>query len=243
MQILVFEISIMKKVLYLLVISLLAGVAMTSCKDDETYAEQKEKERKAVASFLARNPLCLRNSEGEVLLETKAIKVISEEQFYAQDSTTNVEENEYVLFGSTGVYMQIVREGVGERIKEGETKRLICRYFEYNILGDSLQSASNVLYWTTTPDILDVSNNSGTITASFNNKINGGGAMFTFYKSTVVPNGWVTPLRFVKVGRQTSAEDGIAKVRLIVPHGEGQSDATSNVYPCFYELTYQEMRD
>ena len=35
-------------------------------------------------------------------------------------------------------------------------------------------------------------------------------------------------------------EDGeIAKVRLIVPHGEGQSSASSNVYPCFYTITYE----
>ena len=148
----------MNKVLYVVCAWMAVGLMLTSCKDDETYAEQKEKERKAVANFLARNPLVLQNSQGDELLRTKKIKVISEQAFYAQDSTTNVEENEYVLFGSTGVYMQIVREGNGQRIQEGETKRLICRYFEYNILGDSLQTASNVVYWATTPDIMDVSN-------------------------------------------------------------------------------------
>lgn len=233
----------MNKVLYVVCAWMAVGLMLTSCKDDETYAEQKEKERKAVAHFLARNPLVLQNSQGDELLRTKKIKVISEQAFYAQDSTTNVEENEYVLFGGTGVYMQIVREGNGQRIQEGETKRLICRYFEYNILGDSLQTASNVVYWATTPDIMDVSNNSGSIVASFNTSVNGGGAMYSTYRSTVVPNGWVIPLQYVKVGRQTSADSGIAKVRLIVPHSQGQSDATSNVYPCFYELTYQEMRD
>lgn len=233
----------MNKVLYVVCAWMAMGLMLTSCKDDETYAEQKEKERKAVANFLARNPLVLQNSQGDELLRTKKIKVISEQAFYAQDSTTNVEENEYVLFGGTGVYMQIVREGNGQRIQEGETKRLICRYFEYNILGDSLQTASNVVYWATTPDIMDVSNNSGSIVASFNTSVNGGGAMYSTYRSTVVPNGWIIPLQYVKVGRQTSADSGIAKVRLIVPHSQGQSDATSNVYPCFYELTYQEMRD
>lgn len=233
----------MNKVLYVVCAWMAVGLMLTSCKDDETYAEQKEKERKAVANFLARNPLVLQNSQGDELLRTKKIKVISEQAFYAQDSTTNVEENEYVLFGGTGVYMQIVREGNGQRIQEGETKRLICRYFEYNILGDSLQTASNVVYWATTPDIMDVSNNSGSIVASFNTSVNGGGAMYSTYRSTVVPNGWIIPLQYVKVGRQTSADSGIAKVRLIVPHSQGQSDATSNVYPCFYEITYQEMRD
>ena len=50
-------------------------------------------------------------------------------------------------------------------------------------------------------------------------------------------------MSYVNLGRQVSAEEGIAKVRLIVPHSQGQTDATSNVYPCFYEITYQEMRE
>ena len=45
------------------------------------------------------------------------------------------------------------------------------------------------------------------------------------------------------VGWCRSAKDEIAKVRLIVPHSQGHSDALSNVYPCFYEITYQEMRN
>lgn len=227
----------------MLMLALLGGIVLSACSDDETYAEQKEKERKAIMSFLNRDPLVLTNKTGETLLSTAKIKVISEDEFAAQDCTTDVSKNEYVLFGNSGVYMQIVRPGVGECIKNGESKRIICRYFEYNILGDSLQTADNVLYWTTNPEILDVSNNSGTITASFNTTINGGGAMYQIYKSTSVPSGWITPLSYVKVGRQMTEEGGIAKVRLIVPHGEGQTDATSNVYPCFYEITYQEMRD
>lgn len=233
----------MKNIFLLVMTVLLCGTTLISCKDDETYAEQKERERMAVAMFLARDPLVLRNPQGDVLLDMKQIKVISEAEFYANDSTTNVDENEYVLFGSTGVYMQIVRKGVGERIKEGESKRIICRYYEYNIMSDSLQTANNVLYWTTTPDILDVSNNSGTITASFNTSVNGGGAMYQVYKSVAVPSGWIIPLNYVKVGRQITGDEGIAKVRIIVPHSQGQSDATNNVYPCFYEITYQEMRD
>lgn len=233
----------MKRILYLVLAMMMGGVVLTSCKDDETYAEQKEKERKVVANFLARDPLVLRNAQGDTLLFAPRIKVISELDFYAQDTITNVDENEYVLFGSTGVYMQIVRQGTGQRLASGESKRIICRYYEYNMLGDSLQTANNLLYWTTTPDIIDAYNNSGTITASFNTTINGGGAMYQVYKNASVPSGWLLPLRFVKVGRQTSGDEGIAKVRIIVPHSQGQSNATTNVYPCFYEITYQEMRD
>ncbi len=220
---------------------LAAGFALTACDDDETYAEQKEKERKAINAFLARDPLVLIDQSGDTLLNTGKIKVITESAFEAQDSTTNLAENEYVLFSSSGVYMQIVRQGVGEKLQSGETKRILCRYFEYNILGDSLQTSNTIPYYISNLDILDVSNNSGTITASFNVS-DYVGVMYLTYASTVVPNGWIVPLTYVNIGRQTTADEGIAKVRLIVPHSEGTSTATSNVYPCFYEITYQEMR-
>ena len=67
--------------------------------------------------------------------------------------------------------------------------------------------------------------------------------MYNQYFSLSVPSGWLVPFPYIHIGRQDSAEEGIAKVRLIVPHSEGQVSATSNVYPCFYELTFQKMRD
>ena len=134
-------------------------------------------------------------------------------------------------------------EGVGEKRKSGDRKRILCRFIEYNILGDSLQLRDDVPYWHTNPEILDVSNNAGSFNASFNTTINGGGAMYLTYKDVNVPTGWVKPLSFIRLGRQVNYDEGIAKVRLIVPHSEGTSNATSNVYPCFYEITYQEMRD
>lgn len=233
----------MNRLLYLLCGIMFMGTFLVACDDDETYAEQKEKERKVIASFLGRDPLVLTNHDGDTLLNTARIKVIDQATFEAQDSTTDVEKNEYVLFGNTGIYMQIVRKGPGEKLKNGESARVICRYWEYNILGDSLQTADNVLYYATNPDILDVSNNSGTITASFNTSVNGGGAMYLTYQSTVVPDGWIFPLSYVNIGRQVAEEEGIAKVRMIVPHGQGTQNATNNVYPCFYEITYQRMRD
>ena len=222
------------------------SVLTVACKDDETYAEQKEKERKAVSAFIERDPLVLMGPDDEILLNTRKMNIISQEQFEAQDSMTDVSQNQYVLFGNTGIYMQIVRKGGGHKLRHGETKRVICRYWEYNIMGDSLQTTNNTFYWATNPDILDVSNNSGTISASFNTSINGGGAMFLTYgvsngNSTAVPTGWVVPLSYINLGRQTS--EGIALVRMIVPHSSGTADATNNVYPCFYEISYEEMRD
>ena len=51
--------------------------------------------------------------------------MISFEQFQEQDSTTNVDENQFVLFSETGVYMQIVEEGNGERLKDGRYEILV----------------------------------------------------------------------------------------------------------------------
>ncbi|MCF0198802.1 MAG: DUF4827 domain-containing protein [Bacteroidaceae bacterium] len=233
----------MKKFGYFALLVTTIGLMMTACKDEETYAEQKEKERNAVAAFLARDPLLLMGTSGDTLLYTSGINVISVEQFEAQDSTTDVSKNEYVLFANTGVYMQIVRKGVGEKLAHQQHARIITRYWEYNILTDTLQTTNRTPYWMTNPDIMDVDNNSGTITATFSTDVNGGGAMYMTYESTAVPQGWTIPLTYINIGRQTTAEEGIAKVRLIVPHDKGTAAATKGVYPCFYEITYQRMRD
>ncbi len=232
----------MKKYL-IICMTLLSGVVLlTSCDEDETYAEQKDKERKVVAAFLERD-LAILNEEGDTTCYVGKINVISEMQFEAQGDSTSLEKNEYVLFNNSGVYMQILRKGPGEKLQDGQSKRIISRFMEYNILGDSIQLRDDVPYWHTNPEIMDVSNNSGTITASFNTQINGGGAMYMTYQQTTVPNGWIVPLSYVNLGRQVTADEGIAKVRLIVPHSQGHSASTKGVYPCFYELTYQEMRD
>lgn len=232
----------MKKYIPFILFLLSYGVCLTSCDDEETYAEQKEKEYNLIQKFLKRD-VVIYDSEGDTLCHVGRVNVISEDQFYAQDTTTNVEKNEYVLFKRTGVYMQIVRKGVGEPIQPGESKRIMCRFLEYNILGDSVQLRNDMNYWHTHPDIIDVTNTFGTISGTFNTTVNGGGAMYTTYSNVTVPNGWLLPLSYIRIGRQISADEGIAKVRLVLPHSEGQTDATTNVYPCFYEILYQEMRD
>ena len=232
----------MKKTLFILlaICSLLLTIA--SCSAGETYAEQKNKEYKAIQSFLERD-IVIRDKDGNLVCNVGKITPISEEDFINQDYTTNLEKNEYVLFGNSGVYMQIVRKGTGEKLERGKTARVICRFIEFNILGDSIQLRNDVNFWHSSPDIIKVSNNYGSFSADFDTEINGGGAMYNQYSSLSVPSGWLVPFPYIHIGRQDSAEEGIAKVRLIVPHSEGQVSATSNVYPCFYELTFQKMRD
>ena len=216
----------MKKFLYTVLLILSVAVTFESCSDTETYAEQRDRERQSINTFIVANK----------------INVISETQFL-KDTVTDVSKNQYVLFENTGVYMQIRRMGTGEKLERGKTARVICRFIEFNILGDSIQLRSDVNIWHPKPDIMKISNNSGSFTANFDTEINGGGAMYLRYGSTSVPSGWLVPFSYINIGRQDSPEEGIAKVRLIVPHSEGQVNATSNVYPCFYELTFQKMRD
>ncbi len=232
----------MKKSLFILPLFVFLAGLLSSCSESETYAKQKDKELKAVKSFLDRD-IVVRDADNNIVCNVGKIETISEEEFLNQDSTTDLERNQYVLFQNTGVYMQIVRKGTGEKIEKGKTARIICRFIEFNILGDSIQLRNDVNYWHSSPDILKVTNNYGTFTANFDTDINGGGAMFDRYGDTSVPAGWLVPFSYIRIGRQDSPDEGIAKVRLIVPHSQGQSSAINNVYPCFYELTFQKMRD
>jgi len=228
----------MKKAFHLLLLFAVAlSGTLCSCEDEESVAEMRKKERKQIESFLQTGAYFLDN-DSIVLLDVPApIKVISEEEFYANDSTTNVDENEYVLFNSTGLYMQIVRKGTGKKLESGETATVICRYTEFNISTDSIQTTNNTLAYEGNPDIMTVQAYEGTFTGTWVE-----GVMKSAYSSTAVPNGWLYPLNYINLGRQTSADAEIALVRLIVPSSIGQSDATTNYYPCFYEITYQRGR-
>lgn len=200
-----------------------AAVMLAACHEGDTYADQKSRERSAINRFIA--------NEG--------INVISEKTFKEQGYVTYLDQNQFVLFDNTGVYMQIVRQGCGEKIKSGETTRVLCRYHEVNLMTDSLQSTNNVLYWAAVVDKMSVTNTSGTFTASF---VSGESVMASDYSSTAVPAGWLVPLTYINVGRVSSPEEELAKVRLIIPHTQGQQYASSNVYPCYYEITYQRGR-
>ena len=188
----------------------LLAVVMASCEDYETYAEQKEKERAHINDFIFE----------------RGITVIDLETFVANDSTTDVSKNEYVLFEDKGVYMQIVRKGEGEMMQDGDRGVFMARYVEYNIAqGDTI---SGNLY-ASTPDYFTCERNGDTFSASFTQ-----GYMYGIYGSAV-PKGWLLPLSYITPGRPN---DKAAKVRLIVPHGEGTSNAAQYVYPTYYEITY-----
>lgn len=200
----------------------LLAVAFTmflySCDDYETYEEKKQQEREAIASFIS----------------SENITVISEAQFSAQGDSTSVENNEFVYLDNSGVYMQIVRKGCGSEIEDGTQVNVLCRYTEYNILDEAMQTSN--AYESRTYDKMTVARTSGTYTATFVS-----GIMYSTYGSSV-PSGWLVPFPYILIGRQSEPDEEIAMVKLIVPHSQGQTYASTNVYPCYYVITYQRER-
>ncbi len=206
----------MKRIAYSLLV-LAAVMLFASCDDYETYGDKKEKERDAISAFI--------RDEG--------IVVINESQFEAQGQTTDTAKNEYVYLAKSGVYMQIVRKGSGSMLEENKQVNLLCRYTEFNIADRAMQTYNYFISPSTRmPEKMTVTRTGSSYTASF-----ASGVMFSTYGASV-PAGWLIPLQYVKVGRQDSDEE-IAKVKVIVPHTQGQANATSNVYSCFYTITYQ----
>ena len=189
----------------------LLSLLFIACDDTVTYSEMKEKEIETIKNFI----------------KEQGINVISYQEFIANDTVTNVERNEYVEID--GVYMQIVNnpknESDARRIKDGETRNMHIVYSEKNIQSGDMLSY-NTYY--PDPDEMRVSNNSGSYSAAFVS-----GVMLNLYSSSYVPTGWLVPFSYLWFTRHSSQH---ARFNLIVPHTKGTSNATTYVYPCFYEI-------
>lgn len=222
----------MNKIIYTLLF-VFGLIGLTSCNDYETYADMKEKEQNAISDFIAR----------------ESINVIDEATFKNQGETTDTARNEFVYMSRTGVYMQIVRKGCGSPLEDKKSASILCRFMEKNLLTDSVlirNDQKNSLYISSLGQYIDtsqyvdkmyVTRNGTTITAMFES-----GMMQTYHSSTSVPGGWLVPLNYINVGRPEKDGDEIAKVRLIVPHSQGTADASSSVFPCYYEITYERVK-
>ena len=180
-----------------------------SCDDVETYAEMKEKEKAHIEDFIS----------------DQGITVITKAEF-EKDTITDIENNEFVLFEDKGVYMQIVRRGEGKMMEDGDRIVFMVRYLEQNIESGDTISAN--LY--ASPDYFTCKREGDSFTASFTQ-----GYMLNIYGSSAVPSGWLVPFSYITPGRPN---DKGAKVRLIVPHGQGTTTASQYVYPTYYEITY-----
>ena len=203
-----------------------SSVVLVSCNDGETYSDMKNKEKGAINDFLEDNPF------------VGKINVITEAEFL-KDTVTNLERNEFVEFGKTGIYMQIVERGKGKSMEEMAkedpdstiTKVILCRFLEYDIeAGDTI--CQNILYSSVVDKMQVKYDHKGrAYTASFTE-----GIMQNKYSSSVVPSGWLKPLEFIRMNRNAGDR---AKIRLIVPHTSGTSNASGYVLPMYYEISYQ----
>lgn len=194
----------MKKLTFFLLSLLLFCVGFQACDDSKTYAEMLEEEEDAIKAYIRDN----------------GIKVISQTEFHAQDSTTNVAENEYVQL-SSGVYMQIVDKGStnpADTVKNND--EILVRFMEYSILdGDTILSNLDA------PETVDAFRY--TVSSSYVYGIFTDGYMLSYYGSSV-PAGWLVPLTYIRSN---------AHVKLIVPSKQGHSTAMQYVYPYFYDIT------
>ncbi len=208
----------MKNKLLLLFLPLLA-MMFAACDDEISYSEMKEREKDAIKAFI--------RSEG--------IKVIKFDDFIKNDSVTDVEENEYVLIDD--VYMQIVRnpkEVDGARqMRKGDDLTILVRFSEYNISeGETVLTNDND---SDNPDEMKIKFNGGSYEGRFDK-----GYMLSIYGQNV-PESWLVPLPYIYLTRKDDSQ--IPKVRLIVPHSKGTSNASQYVYPCFYEITLEPDRN
>ena len=213
----------MKKIIGAFIV--LYGLTMLfSCDNGETYADMKEREKNAINRFI----------------KDHNIKVISQEQFMAQDSTTNVDENEFVLFNEDGIYMQIWERGAGrsmvEFAKEQSTdstisKTILCRFIEYDIEGGDTTVTNRYSSSIVDKMLVKYVHRSRRYSASFTE-----GKMVEKYRSSMVPQGWIKPLDYIRLTRNAGK---IAQIRIIVPHSSGTNNASGYVLPMYYEISYQ----
>lgn len=210
----------MRKTIYTLV-TLAAMLTTIACNDYETYSELKERERDAIDRFIS----------------DSSFVIIGESQFHNQGDMT-LGNKQFVILDKSGVYLQILNQGCGEVIQDGETMNVLCRFTEKAILDTT---SINNYYGTYifSPDIMSVTRTGSTYTAYFSESR---GLMYSTYGSSV-PEAWLAPLQYIKLGRLSSPDDEKAHVRLIVPHSQGTTNnAKANVKPYFYDITYQRGR-
>ncbi len=149
------------------------------------------------------------------------IEVINTDKFKEQDSTTTT--NQYVLL-SDGVYMHVDKKG-GSLAKNNDV--ILTRFLEENVAtGDS--TLSNY-YDNTSVDQFTYKKTTTSSYGVFTLEQSQKAYMLSSYGSAV-PEGWLIPLQYVGDG---------AKVKVIVPSGQGHSTAQQTVTPYFYEIEYK----
>ncbi len=199
----------MKKFLFAM-IAFAAVLSFAACNDSETYKDMRDRELDSISSFLRK----------------ENIKVISEDEFNRRwknnekltDTAKN--NNEWVLFNSNGIYMQVIDQGCGDYIKKGTSVDVLVRFDEYN-LSYAAEMSDKCLT---------------SLMANTYNSSNYGSV------SSTVPSGWLIPFTWIKIGRPKTDDERIAHIRLLVPHSYGTTSASGSVQACVYDMTLQKGR-
>jgi len=191
----------MKKLTLFFFALLAVSFAFQACDNTKTYAEMLDEEKNAIKAFI----------------KDSNIVVISQSEFYAQDSMTY--DNEYVQLAS-GVYMHIVDKGsanLADTIKPNDL--VLVRFKEYGLI-EGEETLSNL----SEPTVVDEFRY--TVTSSSIAGLFTDGYMYMAYGSSV-PAGWLVALTYVRDG---------AHVKLIVPSKMGHQNAQRQVYPYYYDI-------
>lgn len=183
----------MKKLIGGIVAILILAVLFPSCDDTESYADKLKKEKKNIENFLAENKI---------------------ELIYEYPEEGKFEENQFFYDKSTGIYIQVVDTGNGNRAKSsGTLTEVNVRYGKTRILPDTTiytnigaygDQPLNFVYGMTNTYI-DVSSSS-----------NG-----YYFKSPAL----VAPLKYV-------GEEGIVKI--LIPFSQGSYFQQYSAYSPIY---------
>lgn len=200
----------MKKLTLFFLALIAVCLGFQGCDNSKTYAEMLEDEKNGIRDFMKKNN----------------ITVITQSEFYAQDSVTDVSKNEYVQLAS-GVYMQIVKKGIedesGKLLNPNDTVKnndlILVRFMEYSIL-DGDTTLIN-LHATEVVDEFKYTESSSSIAGIFTQ------GYMSMYYGTSVPAGWLVPLSYVR---------DRAHVKLIIPSKMGHQTAMQYVYPYYYDI-------
>ena len=222
-------------------IAFAAVFSFAACSDNETYADMRNRELDSISAFL-------KNENITVISEAEFQKRFDEGKTLTEHTNG---KNEYVLFNSNGIYMQVIEQGCGDYIHKGETATVLVRFDEYNlntrakICDESWQLSNNIAAYSFYTDPIILTNNSGTFSGSFETRkslmaITYGSSSYSGV-SGMVPSGWLVPFTWLKMGRPKTDDDRIAHIRLLVPHSYGTTQASGNVQACLYEMRI--MRD
>lgn len=193
-----------------------------SDRKELNYSQMLEIERKAINQYI----------------ENYNITVITEAQYVSNNYITDTDKNEFMIIPEKGIYIQIVKPGSGEKLKDGETCTVLCRFYEKNLISGA-ELTNTISSFSAMPEKMSVALHGEQISGSFDPSSS---LIYSTYGSTSVPQGWLEVLRYTNLGRIVSENDEPARVKIIVPHLSGQSDAQMNVYPCLYELNFEKGR-